>query len=127
MGLPVRVWLMLILRMEGGSCSFASSLSGSSASAMFSAEKGFSSVAALGLRMFFSFARPTKGEVFLGRAALLAVTALIGVAGASCGAEAAAWRAGGTGAPRLTTLTIAGSTKGLGEGAEGAEAGAGSD
>lgn len=104
---------MLALRITADTRVLPSSLSGSSASAMSSEEKGPSRVAALGFRTFCFLAAPINGDLFVGRGAVLpAITGLIGVAGASWGTEALGWLKGGATDARFPTLRIAGSAKG---------------
>lgn len=79
---------MLTLRTVA-SIALISSVSGSSASAMSNEENGPSRVAALGFLTFGFLAAPTKGDVFADSDATAAdEIGLIGVAGASCGANA---------------------------------------
>jgi hypothetical protein len=117
MGFPVRVLEGLIPRREEGSWTNTSSLPSSPASAMSTAENGFSRVAALGFRMFRSLAWPTKGDVCFGRGALLAAPGFIGVAGASCGIGAADFVVEEATGCRFPMLRMAGSANGCVAGA----------
>lgn len=81
-GFPVRVLLMLVLRIAV--LTVLSSLSCSSASAMSNDENGPSKVAALGFLTLRCLAAPPNGDVFLGKGVVpIAGVGFIGVAGAS--------------------------------------------